>query len=83
MWFIKALFIFFAGLGLVVYRERVQRFTGAIGFAEQYLGVGGTFTFYIFVGVGAMFFSILYATGTFDSIAFFIGKFFFVGGQGQ
>ncbi len=76
-----ALIIFFLGLGLVKYRERVQSFTGTIGFAEQYLGVGGTFTFYILVGIGAMFFSILYLTGTFDSIAFFIGKFFFVGTQ--
>lgn len=78
MWLFKGLILFFLGLALVIYRERVQAFTGDIGFAEKYLGTGGTFTFYLFLGIGTMIFSILYVTGASDAfIDNTVGRIFF------
>lgn len=52
------------GLILVVYRERVKRFTGDLGFAEKWFGPGGTYTFLLIFGIAVSFLSILYAFGT-------------------
>lgn len=77
MWIFTFLFFFFGGLGLIVYREKVQRFTGNFGFAEHYFGPGGTFQFLLFLGLGLMIFSILYATGTISDIfGSTLGQFF-------
>ena len=78
MWVVKFLALFFIGLGLVKYRERVQNVTGPLGFAEHYLGTGGTYTFYLMLGIGFMIFSFFYATGTTDALfEATIGRFFF------
>ena len=34
------------GFLIIVFRARIKDLTGNIGFAEQYLGTGGTWTFY-------------------------------------
>lgn len=52
------------GFLLIVYRERVKGFTGDVGFAEQYLGAGGTFTFYLLLGIAFFFGGLMWATGT-------------------
>jgi len=79
MKFIYFLLLFFGGLGLVYYRDRVQRFTGSIGFAEKYLGMGGTFHFYLLLGIAFMVISILYITGTLDFlIENTVGRIFFL-----
>lgn len=52
-----------AGFLIVVYRDRIKSFTGSIGFAEKYLGVGGTWTFYILLGIGLFIFGLMWMTG--------------------
>lgn len=56
------------GLFLIKYRSKVHDFTGLIGFAERYLGSGGTYTFYLLLGVILVFLSVLFATGQLQSI---------------
>lgn len=74
LWF---LVLFFGGLGLIIYREKVQRVSGDIGFAEKYLGPGGTFQFYLLLGIAMVFISIIYVTGGLDAfIENTIGRFF-------
>lgn len=52
------------GLVLVVYRERVKRFTGDFAFAEKWFGPGGTYTFLLIFGIAVSFLSLMYAFGT-------------------
>lgn len=52
------------GVLLIIYRERVKGVVGDIGFAEQYLGSGGTFTFLLLLGVVMFLGGIMWATGT-------------------
>jgi hypothetical protein len=46
----------------------VRDFTGLLGFAEKYLGSGGTYTFYLLLGAVSIFLSVLYATGQLQSM---------------
>jgi hypothetical protein len=55
------------GLLLIKYRAKIREFTGLIGFAEKYLGSGGTYTFYLLLGALMIFLSVLYATGQLQS----------------
>lgn len=65
------------GLAIIKYRYRIREFTGVIGFAEQYLGSGGTYSFYILLGIATIFGSVLYATGQLQTmLASFLGPFF-------
>jgi hypothetical protein len=81
MLFIKSTLIFLIGLGFVMYREKIQRFTGDMAFAEKYLGTGGTYRLYLLLGIFMMVFSILYLTGTADVlIDNTIGR-IFIGGE--
>lgn len=52
------------GLSLLVFRPTIKRFVGRIDFAEQYLGMGGTWTFLAILGVAIFIFSLMWATGT-------------------
>ncbi len=66
-----------AGILLLVYREKVKEFTGNIDFAEEKLGVGGTWTFYALLGLGLFMFGLTWLTGTAQSFfESFFGKFF-------
>lgn len=60
------------GMLILIYRPQIKDFTGDVGFAEQYLGAGGTWTFLIIVGVAIFFFSLMWATGSLQS---FLGNF--------
>ncbi len=64
---------------LIIYRERVYRFTGAMGWAESYLGPGGTFTAFLLMGLIGFFASLMVMTGTFDFLLGGIGTKFFGG----
>jgi len=55
------------GILLMIYRGKVKDFTGDIGFAEKYIGVGGTWTFFILLGVGLFIFGLMWMTGTFQA----------------
>ena len=52
-----------SGFLLVVYRERVKGYTGDIGFAERYFGNGGTYTFYLLLGIAFFVGGLMWSTG--------------------
>lgn len=56
------------GLIIVVYRERVKRFTGDFGFAESWFGPGGTYTAILIFGLIVSLGSLMYALGTLQSL---------------
>lgn len=62
------LLMFAAGLSIMIYRERLQRLSGNFAFAEKWLGNGGTFNFYVLLGLGIIIFSVAYITGTIDGL---------------
>ena len=65
---------------MVRYREQVVNWVGKIGWAERYLGMGGTYNAMILFAIGLFLFSILYMTGNIDFIFGGLGKFFSSGG---
>lgn len=59
------------------YRRAIREFVGDIGFAEKYLGMGGTNTFIVIVGILLFIGSLMYALGTLQSLLqSTIGRFF-------
>lgn len=65
------------GFLLMIYRYQIKQFFGNIGFAEQYLGPGGTYTFFIILGIVISFLSLMFALGTFQDLFHgFLGPFF-------
>ena len=77
MRYIVGLIGFPLGIIFIVYRERVKRFTGSIGFAENYFGQGGTYTFYVILGLGISIGSLLWMLGTIQMIiSKLLGPFF-------
>jgi len=57
------------GFLILIFRVRIKDFVGDIGFAERYLGPGGTWTFLIIVGIGTFIISLMWATGTLQNFA--------------
>jgi len=55
------------GMLILIFRPKIKDFTGNIGFAERYLGPGGTWTFYIILGVGFFIFGLMWSLGTLQS----------------
>jgi hypothetical protein len=55
------------GFLIIVFRPRIKDFTGDIGFAERYLGAGGTWTFLLLLGLGIFILSLMWATGSLQS----------------
>ena len=62
---------------VIIYRFQIRQFTGQIGFAEKYLGSGGTYTFFILVGIFGFFFSLMIMTDTLGFLFGGIGNQFF------
>lgn len=58
---------------MLVFRPQIKDVTGDIGFAEHYLGAGGTWTFLLFMGVAIFILSLMWAMGTLQEFA--IGTF--------
>lgn len=56
------------GLAIVVYRERVKRFTGDAAFAEKWFGPGGTYTAIMIFGLIVAIGSLMYALGTLQAL---------------
>jgi len=52
---------------ILKYRRRIKEFTGEIGFAERYLGMGGTNTLIVIIGILVFILSLMYALGTLQS----------------
>ncbi len=59
------------GLIIMIYRFQLTQFSGKIQWAEQYLGSGGTYNFYIIAGLAVSVLSLMYSLGTIQS--FFTG----------
>lgn len=55
-------------LVILRYRGQIHNFTGEFGFAEKYLGAGGTHIFIIFVALATFVVSLMYAMGTLQKI---------------
>ena len=51
---------------ILKYRRPVKEFIGNVGFAEKFLGTGGTNTLVVIIGFLVFIFSLMYAVGTFD-----------------
>lgn len=63
-----ALIGFPLALLIIIYRAKIKDFTGNIPFAEKYLGAGGTYTFILLLGVIVFIITLLYITGTLQSL---------------
>ena len=63
---ILSLLGFVAGIALMKYRKQVYDFTGPFGWAEQYMGSGGTATAIVLFGFASIVLSILYLFGYFQ-----------------
>lgn len=65
------------GFAILKYREPIRDFLGNIGFAEEYLGQGGTWTFISAMGILVPVLSVLYMFGTLQSFLIkSFGRFF-------
>lgn len=65
------------GLLIVIYRERVKRFTGDMAAAEKWFGVGGTYTAILIFGLVVSIGSLMYALGTLQALlGTILGPFF-------
>lgn len=66
------IFVFFAGpllaYLLMRYRKNIVDFIGTVGFAERYLGMGGTYTFMVILAMGLFVLSMMYVFGALDTI---------------
>lgn len=67
MQYVQGLLGMVLGLLILVYRPKIKDFTGDIGFAERWFGPGGTWTFFIILGVGLFVLSLMWFSGTFQS----------------
>jgi hypothetical protein len=56
------------GFVIMYFRRSIKEFIGDVGFAEQYLGTGGTNTFVVLVGMLVFIISLMYALGTFQAM---------------
>jgi hypothetical protein len=62
---------------IMKFRRPIKEFIGNIGFAEKYLGMGGTNTFIVLLAMLLFIGSLMYATGTLQSLLQgFFGSFF-------
>lgn len=77
--FIVAIIGFPLSFLFIIYRARIKQFTGNVGFAEKYLGAGGTYTLYIILGILIFILTLMYVTGTLQSfLSSTLGPLFFV-----
>lgn len=62
---------------ILKYRRPIKEFVGNVGFAERFLGSGGTNTLIVIIGIVVFVGSLMYATGTLQTILqSIIGPFF-------
>ena len=53
---------------IIIYRAKIKMFTGDIGFAEKYLGSGGTYSLFVLIGVATFLITLMYITGSLQSV---------------
>ena len=78
---IKGLLAIVGSFLLLKYRERVVAFTGKFGWAEQYLGMGGTYNLMVIIAVILFLWGIASITGTTDVLLAPLRMFFPRGAQ--
>lgn len=61
------------GILIMVYRFQLKQLTGDVGWAERYLGSGGTYNLFILLGIIFIILSVMYAFGTLQD--FWTGSF--------
>lgn len=61
------------GVAIIIYRERIKRFTGDAAFAEKWFGSGGTYTAILILGILVSIGSLMYMFG---SLQLLLGKLF-------
>lgn len=67
MVFVKILVLFVAiylGVLIIVNREKIVRTFGKMSLAEQYLGSGGTYNMWIFIGLLMIIIALVWLVGT-------------------
>lgn len=65
------------GIVIIVYRERIKRFTGDFAFAEKWFGPGGTYTAILIFGALVSLGCLMYMFGTLQLLlAKIFGPFF-------
>ena len=53
---------------ILYYRRAIKEFIGEVGFAEKYIGVGGTNVLVVIIGVLVFIGSLMYSLGTLQSL---------------
>jgi len=65
-------FVFIIGFALAIvilkYRIHIKDFIGDVGFAEKYLGIGGTHTLIVIIAFLVFIGSLMYSLGTFQGL---------------
>lgn len=56
------------GFLMLLYRDKVKDWTGDIGWAERYLGTGGTWTALILIGVLMIILSFMFMVGSLQEL---------------
>lgn len=75
--FILSSSVILMGVLMLIYTRQFKSFTGNIGWAEKFLGSGGTYSALKLIGFLLILFGIMYLTGTFDQVMInFIAPFF-------
>ena len=67
---IVALICFPLSFIMIYYRRQLKDLMGNIGFAEKYLGQGGTHTLILLLAIALFIFTLLYVTGTLESFLY-------------
>ncbi|MDD2870730.1 MAG: hypothetical protein PHS49_01970 [Candidatus Gracilibacteria bacterium] len=65
---IYSILLITGGYYIVKYRKVVKSWTGNFYWAEHYLGNGGTYFVIILIGLGMIFFGVIYPFGAFEAI---------------
>lgn len=66
--FLAAILFFPLSFLIIIYRAKLKDITGSVGFAEKYFGPGGTYTLYLLIGVILFIGTLMYITGTLESL---------------
>jgi len=69
MQFVTGILISIGGFLIIVFREKLQRVSGDIAFAEKYLGSGGTFGLFVIIGILLFIVGLMWAFGTLDAFS--------------
>lgn len=61
------------GMLILIYRPQIKNFIGSVGFAEEYMGPGGTWTLLVIIGAAFFMAGLMWATGVIQD--FFVAHF--------